>query len=103
MLRNYQDVAKAVGGEVLFACKGEECGGDSQRSSDGGGGKMSLTMYFFYASQLKDADFSNGKCALPRRCQAAARRRCRHAGARGLERCRRRSRQNRRVEVVKLN
>jgi outer membrane protein OmpA-like peptidoglycan-associated protein len=25
---------------------------------------MSLMMYFVYASQLKDADFSNGKCAL---------------------------------------
>lgn len=64
VLRNYQDVVKAAGGEVFYACKGEECGGDPQRSSDGGGGEMSLMMYFVYASQLKDADFSNGKCAL---------------------------------------
>lgn len=64
VLRNYQDVVKAAGGEVLYTCKGEECGGAPDRSSDGGGGEMSLMMYFVYASQLKDADFSNGKCAL---------------------------------------
>ena len=64
MLRNYQDVVKEAGGEILYTCKKEECGGDAERSSEGGGGEMSLMMYFVYASQLKDADFSNGKCAL---------------------------------------
>lgn len=62
VLRNYQDVVEAASGEVLFECKKEECGGDS--ASSGGGGKMSLTMFFVYESDLKDADFSNGKCAL---------------------------------------
>lgn len=64
VLRNYQDVIAAAGGEVLFECKKEECGGDASRASSGGGDKMSLTMFFFYDSDLKDADFSNGKCAL---------------------------------------
>ena len=64
VLRNYEDVIAQGGGEVLFQCKKEECGGASDRSSDGGGGDMSLTMYSFSASDLKDADFSNGKCAL---------------------------------------
>ncbi|MBN8973436.1 MAG: DUF4892 domain-containing protein [Rhizobiales bacterium] len=64
VLRNYQDVVKVAGGEVLFTCKSEECGGAPDRSSDGGGGDMSLMMYFFHAGQLKDKDFSNGKCAL---------------------------------------
>lgn len=64
VLRNYQDEVKAAGGEILFSCKAEECGGALNRSSDGGGGDMSLMMYFVYAGQLKDADFSNGKCAL---------------------------------------
>jgi outer membrane protein OmpA-like peptidoglycan-associated protein len=63
VLRNYQDVVKAGGGEVLYSCKGEDCGGDPNRSSAGGGGDMSLLMYFFAEAQLKDADFSNGKCA----------------------------------------
>ncbi|MGB5905494.1 MAG: OmpA family protein [Xanthobacteraceae bacterium] len=64
VLRNYQDVVKVAGGEVLFTCKSEGCGGAPDRSSDGGGGDMSLMMYFFHAGQLKDKDFSNGKCAL---------------------------------------
>jgi hypothetical protein len=64
VLRNYQDVVKESGGEILYTCKKEECGGDPERSSEGGGGEMSLMMYFVYANQLKDADFSNGKCAL---------------------------------------
>jgi len=64
VLRNYQDVTEAAGGEVLFECKKDECGGDSGKSSSGGGGTMSLMQYFFYDDDLKDADFSNGKCAL---------------------------------------
>lgn len=66
VLRNYQDVVKSAGGEVLFSCKGDDCGGDSTRSSAGGGGDMSLMMHFVTEDQIKDADFSNGKCALTR-------------------------------------
>jgi len=54
---------KAAGGEVLFTCKGDACGGDPNRSSAGGGGHSSLMMYFVVESQLKDASFSNGACA----------------------------------------
>ncbi|WP_041357540.1 OmpA family protein [Nitrobacter hamburgensis] len=50
VLRNYQDVVKAAGGEVLYACKGEECGGDPERSSDGGGDGYVTVQAF----QLKD-------------------------------------------------
>jgi outer membrane protein OmpA-like peptidoglycan-associated protein len=64
VLRNYQDEVKAAGGEVLFSCKTDECGGAPDRSSSGGGGDMSLMQYFFDESQLKDASFSNGACAL---------------------------------------
>ncbi|HEV2505554.1 MAG TPA: DUF4892 domain-containing protein [Mesorhizobium sp.] len=64
VLRNYQDVIAQKGGEVLFECKKEECGGAADRASGGGGNDMSLTMFFFHDSDLKDADFSNGKCAL---------------------------------------
>ena len=63
VLRNYEDVVKAAGGEVLFTCKGDACGGDPNRSSAGGGGQSSLMMYFVVESQLKDASFSNGACA----------------------------------------
>ena len=67
VLRNYQDEITAAGGEVLFECKREECGGDPNRASSGGGGKMSLTMQFFYESDVKDKAHSNGACALTQR------------------------------------
>lgn len=64
VLRNYQEALKAAGGEVLWECKGEDCGGSSVRSSSGGGGDTSLTMHFFKEKDLKDEAFSNGACAV---------------------------------------
>lgn len=64
VLRNFQDVITGEGGEVLFECKKEDCGGAADRSSAGGGGDMSLMMTFFRAGDLKDENFSNGACAL---------------------------------------
>jgi OmpA-OmpF porin, OOP family len=61
--RNYEDVLKAAGGQILFSCKAEGCGGDPNRSSSGGGGNSSLMMYFLVEKQLKDASYSNGSCA----------------------------------------
>jgi OOP family OmpA-OmpF porin len=54
---------KAAGGQILFSCKGDACGGDPHRSSAGGGGDSSLMMYFVMEQQLKDTSFSNGACA----------------------------------------
>lgn len=64
VLRNYQDVVQQAGGEVLFECKKEECGGSVQYGSDSGGGDMSFTQYFFYASDLQMEAFSNASCAV---------------------------------------
>jgi outer membrane protein OmpA-like peptidoglycan-associated protein len=64
VLRNYEEEVKAAGGAILFTCKDTECGGDSKRASEGGGGATSLLMYFVHADQLKDAYASPGKCAL---------------------------------------
>jgi outer membrane protein OmpA-like peptidoglycan-associated protein len=64
VLRNYEDVVKAGGGEIVFQCKGDACGGDPTRSSAGGGGEQSLMMYFVTEGQLKEPAFSNGACAL---------------------------------------
>lgn len=63
VLRNYQDALTAAGGEVLWQCKDEDCGGSAVRSSSGGGGDTSLTMHFFTEKDLKDEAFSNGACA----------------------------------------
>ena len=64
VLRNFQTVLTDQGGEVLFECKTEACGGASDRASEGGGGDMSLMMTFFHAGDLKLESFSNGACAL---------------------------------------
>ncbi len=63
VLRNYEDVVQAAGGQIVFTCKGDACGGDPNRSSAGGGGDSSLMMYFMVEKELKDASFSNGACA----------------------------------------
>lgn len=64
VLRNFQDEVVKAGGETLWECKQETCGGDLGRASNGGGGEMSLMMYFFHAADLKDKPDSSGLCAL---------------------------------------
>ena len=64
VLRNYQDVIEEGGGEVVFECKKEECGGNVQYGVDTGGGDMTFTQYFFYDSELKMDSFSNASCAV---------------------------------------
>ena len=64
VLRNYQDVVEENGGEVLFECKADACGGDAKRAASGGGGWMSLMQYFFSERDLAVKSFSTGDCAL---------------------------------------
>ena len=64
VLRNYQEVVTKAGGEVLFECKGEECGGSATLAAAGGGGDQSLTMQFVREKDIADPAFSNGNCAL---------------------------------------
>jgi OmpA-OmpF porin, OOP family len=64
VMRNYEEEVKAAGGAILFTCKDTECGGDSRRSSAGGGDQTSLLMYFVTEDQLKEAYNSPGRCAL---------------------------------------
>jgi OOP family OmpA-OmpF porin len=63
VLRNYQDEITGRGGKALFTCRGEECGGDPERSSGGGGGNVSLAMFLYPADRITDAFASNGHCA----------------------------------------
>jgi outer membrane protein OmpA-like peptidoglycan-associated protein len=64
VLRNYQQEITQKGGKILFECKDAECGGSASRSSQGGGGSMSLSMFLFPKERIKDAAFSNGSCAV---------------------------------------
>lgn len=62
-VRNYQNEVTGKGGQTLFECKNEECGGDAGRSSEGGGGDQSLAMTLWPEASIKDKAFSNGHCA----------------------------------------
>jgi OOP family OmpA-OmpF porin len=63
VLRGYEQVLKAQGGEKRFECAGGACGGDAGRSSNGGGGDQSVAMKLWPESRITDEDFSNAKCA----------------------------------------
>lgn len=63
-LRNYQDAIAAQGGRVLFECKERECGGEAQRGSAGGGGDMSLSLFLYPESRVKEPYKSAGHCAM---------------------------------------
>ncbi|WP_295444763.1 OmpA family protein [uncultured Thiodictyon sp.] len=67
VVRNYQDEVEALGGKVLFTCKREECGGAADRSSNGGGGEMSLAMVLYPEERITDPAFSSGNCAMTER------------------------------------
>jgi OOP family OmpA-OmpF porin len=67
VLRNYQDEIRAKGGKILFECKGEECGGDPQRSSSGGGGDSSLAMYLYPIERITEAHHTTSYCSLAER------------------------------------
>jgi len=69
VLRNYQEEVKAKGGEVLYECKGEACGGDPRRGLEGGGGEQSLMMHLVPPEKFTDPHFSNGSCAVGSRIQ----------------------------------
>ncbi len=62
VLRNYQEEIEGKGGKVLYQCKAEGCGGDQSRSSHGGGGDMSLSMYLYPPERVQDTNFNNGHC-----------------------------------------
>ena len=64
VLRNYQDEIQSKGGKILFECKAAECGGSETRSSSGGGGDMSLSMYLLPQERVTYHDFTNDYCAV---------------------------------------
>ncbi|MDH4018107.1 MAG: DUF4892 domain-containing protein [Xanthomonadales bacterium] len=63
VVRTYQKELQDQEVVELYQCKDAECGGNSTRSSGGGGGKQSLGMFLWPSSKIKDGNFSNGSCA----------------------------------------
>ena len=64
VLRNYEDEVAAKGGQVLYQCKGEDCGGASTRGADAGGNSSGLINILYPREQITAAAFSNGSCAI---------------------------------------
>lgn len=62
VMRNYIDEIKANGGRLIYGCRGTGCGG-SMEGNDHGGGTQGLLEQLYPHARIKDADFSNGKCA----------------------------------------
>lgn len=61
--RNYRQELSNAGGEILFECSGEECGGNATRSSDGSDERMSLAMVLQPVNRIEDAFGSAARCA----------------------------------------
>lgn len=66
VVRNYQEEIEGKGGKVLYQCKVEQCGANPKRSSSGGGGDMSLSMFLYPEDRIQDEYISNGSCAQTR-------------------------------------
>jgi OmpA-OmpF porin, OOP family len=64
ILRNYQQEITSKGGNILFECKTDDCGGADNAGSGGGGGIMSLSMYLYPGNLVRDPAFSNSWCAV---------------------------------------
>lgn len=63
VVRAYQDDLEETGASLIYDCRNDECGGSATRSSSGGGGSMSLSMYLWPESSISEEQFTNGSCA----------------------------------------
>lgn len=64
IIRNYQDEIVGSGGNVLWECKREECGGDKGRGvGSSSSGETSLAMILRPRERLGLEDYSQGFCA----------------------------------------
>lgn len=62
LMRNYIDEIKGNGGTLLYGCQDQACGG-AMVGNDHGGGTQGLLETLYPQARVKDAAFSNGKCA----------------------------------------
>jgi OmpA-OmpF porin, OOP family len=64
VLRNYQQAVQEKGGQSLYECKAETCGGDVTSGATHGGGEQGLINYLFPKSIVSSESFSNAACAV---------------------------------------
>lgn len=64
VVRNYQQAVQEKGGQSLYECKAENCGGDVTSGATHGGGEQGLLNYVFPKSVVSAESFSNAACAV---------------------------------------
>ena len=64
VLRNYQDEIKGKGGNILFECKENECGGNTRYGIQTGGNDATLGQYLYPGERLTEPRWTNGWCAV---------------------------------------
>jgi len=64
VLRNYQQLIQGKGGQSLYECKAENCGGDVTSGATHGGGDQGLLNYLFPKSVVSAESFGNAACAV---------------------------------------
>jgi len=65
VLRNYQEEIRSKGGEILYQCGGEACGGDAAHGvSPGNVGKTGIVQWLYPREQLRASILTTPWCAL---------------------------------------
>jgi OmpA-OmpF porin, OOP family len=63
VISNYQQEIKEKGGEILYECKAEGCGGDHTKSASSKGDNTILALFLRPIERLVDPNWSTGDCA----------------------------------------
>jgi len=62
VIRNYQEEIKSAGGDILYECKNDACGG-TLAGNDFGGNTQSLMMVLYPKDRITAESFTNANCA----------------------------------------
>lgn len=63
-VRNYQQLLVDQGGERLFECKGDACGGDTAAAAGHGGGEVGVGDLLFPKDRIDAEAFGNAACSV---------------------------------------
>ncbi len=63
-VRNYQQAIEEAGGQRLFECRGDACGGDTSSGAGHGGGRVGIGDLLFPKDRIDAKAFSNPYCAV---------------------------------------
>jgi outer membrane protein OmpA-like peptidoglycan-associated protein len=64
VIGNYVDEVAGKGGQALYRCREQDCGGENRYGIDSGGGRQSLLMKIYPVDDLRQPYKSNGYCAV---------------------------------------